>query len=105
MSICVIVVTPDLSEYTFLDRMTDNTFTAHIVADTQSDAFNVYSTVMAVRANATQFLVQLPHKCMRLYRGICAALKGTTIIGQLYKACAGLAMVQVVYLYSALIPP
>ena len=30
LCLCAVVVSLDLSEYTFLDRMTDNTFTAHI---------------------------------------------------------------------------
>ena len=30
LCLCAVVVSLDLSEYTFLDRMTDNTFTVHI---------------------------------------------------------------------------
>ena len=30
LCLCAVLVSPDLSEYTFLDRLTDNTFTAHI---------------------------------------------------------------------------
>ena len=35
LCLCAVVLPPDLSEYTFLDRMADNAFTAHI--QTQSD--------------------------------------------------------------------
>ena len=59
LCLCAVVVSQDLSEYTFIDRMTDNTFTAHSgykIVCIQC-VFDGYGPVTAVRANATQFLL------------------------------------------------
>ena len=58
LCLCAVVVSPDLSEYTFLDQMTDNTFTVHsgyTILCIQC-VFDGYAPVIAVHANAIQFL-------------------------------------------------